>query len=41
MRDVDLSHLFPLEPYFRRRPWLAFVFVLAVYLVGAVIDGGI
>lgn len=41
MRDVDLSHLFPLEPYFRRFPWLALVFVAAVYVLGALIDGGL
>ena len=35
----DLSHIFPLEPLFRRRPWLAVVFVVLAYVVGAVIDG--
>lgn len=35
----DLSHIFPLEPLFRRYPWLAVVFVLLVYVVGAVLDG--
>lgn len=31
---------FPLEAAFVRRPWLAMVFLAAVYIVGAVIDGG-
>lgn len=35
----DLSHLFPLEPLFRRYPWLAVVLVLLAYVVGALIDG--
>jgi len=38
--DCDLSHVFPLEPLFRRHGWLVLVFVLTAYLVGALIDGG-
>lgn len=38
MSDVDLSHVFPLERYFRRWPWLALVLVLAAFLLGAVLD---
>jgi hypothetical protein len=37
--DQDLSHIFPLEPMFRRYPWLAVVLVLLAYVVGAVLDG--
>lgn len=38
MSDVDLSHIFPLEPLFRRHPWAPVVFVLCVFALGAVID---
>lgn len=38
MKDVDCG--LPLEPTFRRYPWLAVVFVFACYVVGALIDGG-
>lgn len=44
MRDVDLSHLFPLERYLRRLPPKAATaalvcFVLGVWALGAAIDG--
>ncbi len=35
----DVNCGLPLEPYFRRWPWLAIVFVLGVYVLGALIDG--
>lgn len=37
-RDVDCG--LPLEQLFRRWPWLAVVFVLGVYVLGAWLDGG-
>lgn len=37
-RDVDCSHLFPLEPFFRRHPTAAFWLVVALSLIGAAID---
>ena len=30
-RDVDMSHVFPLEPLFRRWPWLPMVLLLALF----------
>ena len=36
--DVDCG--LPLEPVFRRYPWLCLVFVLCAYVLGALIDGG-
>lgn len=36
--DVDCG--LPLEPVFRRYPWLAVVFVIGVYVLGAYLDGG-
>lgn len=30
---------FPLERHFVRRPWLAVLFVLGVYVLGALLDG--
>jgi hypothetical protein len=37
-RDVDMSHVFPLERVIRRHPWTVPVFVVVVYLIGAAID---
>lgn len=40
MREPLVLLGFPLERLFVRRPWLVVVFVLACYVVGALIDGG-
>jgi len=36
--DVDMSHVFPLEPFFRKHPTAPFWFIVAVCLVGFWMD---
>lgn len=37
-RDVDCSHVFPLEPLFRRLPWLPFVLLLVLFGLAGQLD---
>jgi hypothetical protein len=37
MKDVDMSHVFPLEPFFRRHRSAAFWMLLGFFFVGQLI----